>query len=135
MTRTHSRIQKAHEQCDKRQTWVSVRWREIAADTEGTESGQSRDRSLEMKPQPYLAFEAAFFLRSAQCFFLSSDNLFRPAAVSLPPGFLLAAFFVGKFLSGCLCRALEFAPIKMLRAEVSLAISTSSSCTILAVSI
>lgn len=86
-----------------------------------------------MKPQPYLAFEAAFFLRSAQRFFISSDNLFRPAAVNLP-GFLLATFFVGEFLSGCLCRALEFAPNKMLRADVSLAISASSSWTILAVS-
>lgn len=106
----------------------------MAADTEGAESRQSHDPSLEIRTQPHLAFEAAFFLRSAQRFFMSSDNLFRPAAVSLPPGFLLTTSFVGEYLSGCLYRALEFAPIKMLRAEVSLAISVSSSSMILAVS-
>jgi hypothetical protein len=37
----------------------------------------------------YLAFAVAFFFFSAQRFFMSSDNLLRPAAVKRPPRFAL----------------------------------------------
>jgi len=64
---------------------------------------------------------------------MSSDNLLRPAAVKWRPGFAVARF-VGTTL--ILVLACEFEdPASKLRAEVSLAISASSSRTILAVSI
>ena len=81
-----------------------------------------------------LVLAAAFFLRSAHRFFMSSDNLFRPAALSLLAGFVLIALLVeAPLLFGLAC-VLGLERVRMLRAEVSLAISALISCTILAVS-
>jgi hypothetical protein len=84
--------------------------------------------------QTYLAFAAVFFLRSAHRFFINSDNFLRPAGLSLCAclafGFLVvAARLTCRF--GCVVAS---APLRILRADVSLAISASSSRTILAVS-
>src|ERR1700730_4900319 len=83
---------------------------------------------------PYLAFAAAFFLRSAQLFFIRSESLFRPAALSLLACFALTALLLGALLVCCGACLLKLFPLRMLRAEVSLAISLSISSTILAVS-
>jgi hypothetical protein len=82
----------------------------------------------------YLVFAAAFFLRSAHRFFIKSESLLRPAALNLLVGFALTALLLGILLVCCGARLLELDPVRMLRAEVSLAISASSSRTILAVS-
>jgi hypothetical protein len=88
----------------------------------------------------YLAFAAAFFLRSAQRFFINSESLLRPAALSRLAGFAgfagfaLTALLLGLLLVRCGAGLLKLDPLRMLRAEVSLAISASISCTILAVS-
>ena len=82
----------------------------------------------------YLAFAAAFFLRSAHRFFIISDSFLRPAALNLLAGFALAALLLGVLLVSCLVCELELDAVRILRAEVSLAISLSISCTILAVS-
>jgi hypothetical protein len=84
--------------------------------------------------QRYLVFAAAFFLRSAHRFFIRSESLLWPAGLSLLAGFvpialLIDALFVFRLV--CVC---EFDAVRMLRAEVSLAISALISCTILAVS-
>lgn len=84
----------------------------------------------------YLAFAAAFFLRSAQRFFINSESLLRPAALSRLAGFAgfaLTALLLGLLLVCCGAGLLKD-PLRMLRAELSLAISASISCTILAVS-
>jgi hypothetical protein len=82
----------------------------------------------------YLVFAAAFFLRSAQRFFIKSESLLRPAALNLLVGFALTALLLGLLLVCCGAGLLKLDPLRMLRAEVSLAISPSISCTILAVS-
>lgn len=82
----------------------------------------------------YLAFAAAFFLRSAQRFFINSESLLRPAALSLLVGFALTALLRGVLFACCGASLLKLDPLRMLRAEVSLAISASISCTILSVS-
>jgi hypothetical protein len=85
----------------------------------------------------YLAFAAAFFLRSAQRFFINSESLLRPAALSRLAGFAgfaLTALLLGLLLLCCGAGLLKLDPLRMLRAEVSLAISASISCTILFVS-
>ena len=82
----------------------------------------------------YLAFAAAFFLRSAHRFFIISDSFLRPAGLSLLAGLALAALLLGTPLVTCLVCEFEFEAVRILRAEVSLAISLSISCTILAVS-
>jgi hypothetical protein len=87
-----------------------------------------------MPTRSYLAFAAAFFLRSAHRFFISSDSFLRPAALSLLAGFVLVARLLDALLMFRLACVLEFDPVSMFRAEVSLAISTSISRTILAVS-
>jgi len=82
----------------------------------------------------YFAFEPAFFLRSAQRFFINSDSFLRPAALSLLTRFAFGAFAVTARLGcrfGC---AATSDPLRILRADVSLAISASSSLIILAVS-
>jgi hypothetical protein len=81
-----------------------------------------------------LAFAAAFFLRSAHRFFIISDSFLRPAGLSLLAGCALAALLVGALLLACLVCEFEFDAVRILQAEVSLAISLSISCTILAVS-
>jgi hypothetical protein len=85
----------------------------------------------------YLLFAAAFFLRSAQRFFINSESLLRPAALSRLAGFAgfaLTALLLGLLLLCCGAGLLKLDPLRMLRAEVSLAISASISCTILFVS-
>jgi hypothetical protein len=82
----------------------------------------------------YLVFAAAFFLRSAQRFFIKSESLLRPAALNLLVGFALTALLLGLLLVCCGAGLLKLDPLRMLRAEVSLAISASISCTILSVS-
>jgi hypothetical protein len=79
----------------------------------------------------YLVF-AAFFLRSAHRFFIISDSFLRPAGLSLLAGFALTALLLCALLVACL--VCDFDAVRILRAEVSLAISLSISCTILAVS-
>jgi hypothetical protein len=81
-----------------------------------------------------LAFAAAFFLRSAQRFFIISDSFLRPAGLSPLAGFGLAALLLDALLVRCLACALELDPVRMFRAEMSLGIPVSISCTILAVS-
>jgi hypothetical protein len=81
-----------------------------------------------------LAFAAAFFLRSAHRFFIISDSFLRPAGLSLLAGFALLAVLLGALLVFRLACVIELDPVRMLRAEVSRAISASISCTILAVS-
>jgi len=81
-----------------------------------------------------LVFAAAFFLRSAHRFFISSDSLLRPAGLSLLARFVLVALLIDVLLVFRLACVLEFDAVRTLRAEVSLAISASISCTILAVS-
>jgi hypothetical protein len=83
--------------------------------------------------QRYFVFAAAFFLRSAHRFFIISESFLRPAGLSLFAGFALAALFLGALLA-CLVCEIEFDALRILRAAVSLAISFSISCTILAVS-
>jgi hypothetical protein len=80
----------------------------------------------------YLVFAAAFFLRSAHRFFIISDSFLRPAGLSLLAGFALAALLLDALLGAFL--VCEFDAVRILRAEVSLAISWSISCTILALS-
>jgi hypothetical protein len=80
----------------------------------------------------YLVFAAAFFFLSAHLLFMSSDNLWRPAGVNLP-GFALAGFADAALTLAFACEFED--PASKLRAEVSLAISASSSRTILAISI
>jgi hypothetical protein len=79
-------------------------------------------------------FAAAFFLRSAHRFFIILDSFLRPAGLSLLARFVLVALLLGALLVFCLACVIELDPLRMLRAEVSLAISVSISCTILAVS-
>jgi hypothetical protein len=78
---------------------------------------------------------AAFFLRSAHLFFISSDSLFRPAALNLLARFRLAALLLDAVLVCRVAYVTELDPVRILRAEVSFAISASISCTILLVSI
>jgi len=82
----------------------------------------------------YLVFAAAFFLRSAHRFFIISDSFLRPAGLSLLARFVLVALLLDALLVFRLAWVFELVPLRMLRAEVSLAISASISCTILAVS-
>jgi len=82
----------------------------------------------------YFAFAAAFFRRSAHRFFISSESLLRPAGLSLLAGFVLIALLLDALLVFRLVCVFEFDAVRMLRAEVSLAISALISCTILAVS-
>jgi hypothetical protein len=82
----------------------------------------------------YLVFAPAFFLRSAQRFFIKSESLLRPAALNLLAGFALTALLLGLLLVCCGAGLPKLDPLRMLRAEVSLAISASISCTILFVS-
>jgi hypothetical protein len=78
---------------------------------------------------------AAFFLRSAQRFFIIADSFLLPAGLSLLAGFALTALLLGALLVASLVCEFEFDAVRILRAEVSLAISLSISCTIVAVSI
>src|SRR5712691_2469698 len=74
----------------------------------------------------YFAFEPAFFLRSVHRFFINSDSFLRPAALSLLTRFAFGAFAVTARLGcrfGC---AAASDPLRILRADVSLAISASS---------
>src|ERR1700676_4343387 len=82
----------------------------------------------------YLVFAAAFFLRSAPPFFIKSESLLRPAALNLLVGFALTALLLGILLLCCGAGLLKLDPLRMLRAEVSLAISASISFMILSVS-
>jgi hypothetical protein len=93
-----------------------------------------RDPIHALNELAHLLFAAAFFLRSAQRFFISSESLLRPAALILLVGFALTALLLGALLRCCGACLLKLDPVRMLRAEVSLAISASISCTILAVS-
>ena len=65
---------------------------------------------------------------------MSSDSLFRPAALSLLAGFVLIALLVDALRPFRLACVVELDPVRMLRAEVSFAISALISFTILAVS-
>jgi len=78
---------------------------------------------------------AAFFLRSAHRFFIIADSFLLPAGLSLLAGFALTALLLGALLAASLVCEFEFDAVRILRAEVSLAISLSISCTIVAVSI
>lgn len=63
----------------------------------------------------------SFFLRSAHRFFIRRDSFLRPAALILPACLVLAAVFATAGLAclrGCL---LELDPLRILRADVSLA--------------
>jgi hypothetical protein len=82
----------------------------------------------------YLVLAAAFFLRSAQRFFISSESLFRPAGLSLLAGFVRIALLLDALFVFRLVCVFELDAVRMLRAEVSLAISALISFTILAVS-
>jgi len=82
----------------------------------------------------YFVFAGAFFRRSTQRFFISSDSFLRPAALSLLARFAPAALLLDALLVRRLACLFELDPVRMLRAEVSLAISASISFTILAVS-
>lgn len=53
---------------------------------------RSEEDKVAPRNLPYLVFEAAFFFRSAHRFFISSDNLLRPAAVRWRPGFAVVRF-------------------------------------------
>lgn len=86
-----------------------------------------RERTRQITPERYLAFEVALFLRSAQRFFISSDSLFRPAGLSLLTGLVLVALLSRAVVARCLACGLEFDPVRILRAEVSLTISASIS--------
>jgi hypothetical protein len=81
----------------------------------------------------YLVFAADFFLRSAHRFFIISESFLRPAGLSLLAGFALTALSLVALVACFVCE-FEFDAVRILRAEVSLAISLSISCTILAVS-
>jgi len=81
-----------------------------------------------------LALAATFLLRSAHRLFIISDSFLRPAALSLLAGLALTTLLLGALLLAALAREFEFDAVRILRAEVSLAISLSISCTILAVS-
>ena len=82
----------------------------------------------------YFAFEPACLLRSAHRFFINWDSFLRPAALSLFPCPARRAFAVAARLVERLGCVVPFDPLRILRAEVSLAISASSSRTIFAVS-
>ena len=66
--------------------------------------------------------------------FIISDSFLRPAALSLLAGFVLLALLLDALLVVRLVCVFEFDAIRMLRADVSLAISESISFMILAVS-
>lgn|SRR5579875_505921 len=70
--------------------------------------------------ESYFVFAEAFFLRSAQRFFISSESLLRPAAVSRPR---LAVRCIEWFPPDGLGRAVESVLARMSRAETSRAIS------------
>jgi hypothetical protein len=105
----------------------------FATEKSSLECGPNRPNTRFPWQLRYLLF-AAFFLRSAHRFFIISDSFLRPAGLSLLAGFALTALLLGALLLASLVCEFEFDAVRILRAEVSLAISLSISCTILAVS-